>query len=148
MTALTQLNFRKELAMFKTPKRFFEMNGRKQMEAALKDKIQKQCEIYLQVESEKHLSYYQVAMHEELAHLKKESENTLKQAYQAITIILQKPLDLESMKVCYAKISEHRLSHLRRRFREFFLRKHRSADKTIRRFLPHSSQCKKSGNRA
>lgn len=106
MTALTQLNFRKELAMFKTPKRFFEMNGRKQMEAALKDKIQRQCEIYLQVESEKHLSYYQVAMHEELAHLKKESENTLKQAYQAITIILQKPLDLESMKVCYAKISE------------------------------------------
>lgn len=102
----TNISFQKELGLFKTPKRFFEMNEKKQMEEALKNKLQAICEGYLQEEGEKQWLYYQDLMQQEMLRLKKESENTLKQSYQAIKIILQTPLDLKGIENCYTEMSK------------------------------------------
>ncbi|MGM9923640.1 MAG: dynamin family protein [Bacillus sp. (in: firmicutes)] len=102
---LTANEFKKELALFKNTKAFFEKNDKQKMAEALQEGLQQPAEQYLQVEGEKAREYYQDILLKELSYMQKHVEKAIEDVYISYTSVLQEQVDVDFYKEKEAALS-------------------------------------------
>ena len=99
-------DFKKELSLFQSPKCFFKMNEKKQMEEAVEKKIRPFSQVYLSNEGHRLFSFFVQVFDKEIVRLKSEYSNHLKDGVKTMKMILQTPINVQSLEEKKEKIKQ------------------------------------------
>ncbi|MFJ7975352.1 dynamin family protein [Peribacillus sp. NPDC096379] len=91
---LTENEFKKELALFKNPKTFFEKNEKVKMNDALKEKLDKPALDYVNAKREQLNESYQEHLAQQLILLQKNSEAELTEIFAGLQAALEETIDI------------------------------------------------------
>ncbi|MFJ5623866.1 dynamin family protein [Peribacillus loiseleuriae] len=91
---LTENEFKKELALFRNPKAFFEKNEKVKMSDALKERLDKPALDYVNAKSEQLNESYQEHLAQQLILLQKNSEAELTEIFAGLQAALEETIDI------------------------------------------------------
>ena len=104
---LQDTDFKKELALFKNPKSFFEKNEKQRMAEALQEALQEPANHYLQSEGSTAKVYYHGILLKELQLLQEHVEQMIEDTFISFTSVLQEEVD-----VAYYESKESKIQQL------------------------------------
>ncbi|MGM9929399.1 MAG: dynamin family protein [Bacillus sp. (in: firmicutes)] len=87
-------HFKKELALFKNPKSFFENNDKQKMADSIHEALQQPAMQYLQGEGETAKDYYLTILLKELTQLQQHVERVVEDTFTSFTSVLQEEVDV------------------------------------------------------
>jgi len=99
-------DFKKELALFKNPKSFFEKNDKQRMAEALQEALQEPAHMYLQTEGSTAKVYYHTILLNELKQLQQHVEQMIEDTFISFTSVLQEEVDVAYYESKEAKIQQ------------------------------------------
>ena len=116
LKTLTDIEFKKELALFKNPKSFFEKNEKVMMQDALQAHLDQPALDYVQLQGERLFADYTAMLEEELNIIQHNYQTEMADILSGLRSALEEKVDIPYYEEVLVKMKSKHLNHEKNRY--------------------------------